>query len=317
MENQAMNPHPLTPFLESQGVVLLDGGLSAELESMGHDLNHRLWTARFLDDHPEVIKAAHRANLEAGANCIISSSYQASLPGLIQAGYSPQKSRDLIIKSYHLATESRDDFYESSGPATTRLKPVVAASIGPYGAYLADGSEYRGDYGISVDELVAFHRGRFESLAEVAELLAIETIPSLAEAEALARLIAGSETPAWVSFSCKDGHHINDGHTINEAVSRVTDLPQVIAVGVNCTHPDYVSELIPRITACCGDKEVVVYPNSGERYCVATKTWEPNPGAAPLSDRAPEWLRLGARIIGGCCRVTAAEIATLTRALCR
>ena len=307
-----MRLSPLTPILEQQGFVIIDGGLATELERQGHDLNHSLWSARLLADDPDAILRAHRAFLNAGADCIISSSYQATPQGLRQHGFSAAEAKALILKSWELAHAACAE----AAPGRTGPAPIAAASIGPYGAYLADGSEYRGDYGLSLDALVEFHRERFELLAPVATLLAFETIPSLDEAEAIRRLLLEApEVNAWVTFSCRDAERISDGHSIEEAASVFDDLPQVIAVGVNCTDPVYVGALIRRLRARGGNKDVVVYPNSGEPYCAETKTWSPANESQGLASLAPAWLADGARLIGGCCRVAAADLREIIASL--
>lgn len=307
-----MQVSPLAPVLEWQGFVIIDGGLSAELERQGHDLNHSLWSARLLAEDPGAILCAHRAFLDAGADCIISSSYQATPQGLLKHGFSTAEARALVLKSWELARVACEEAaLARKGPA-----PIAAASIGPYGAYLADGSEYRGDYGLSVDALVEFHRERFEILAPVAPLLAFETIPCLEEAQAIRTLLAGTPGPgAWVTFSCRDGEHIADGHTIEEAASVFDDLPQVIAVGVNCTSPAHVGSLIRRLRARGGAKAIIVYPNSGEAYCAETKAWSPGSKGQGIASLATTWRADGAQLIGGCCRVAAAELGEIADAL--
>ncbi len=313
-----MNENPIAPFLSKQGFLILDGGLSTQLESQGHDLNHSLWTARMLDENPGALKEAHSAFLQAGADCIISSSYQATPRGLTEAGYTREKAIELIRRSQSLAQECCDAFFGSLPSGTNRLRPIVAGSIGPYGAYLADGSEYRGNYGLSVDELAKFHRERFELLSGISDLLAIETIPSLDETKAMRVLLKepGSAS-AWISFSCKDGKSINDGHAIESAIDCVADLQRVVAVGVNCTSPEHVPSLIERIKTCCGKKEIVIYPNAGEAFNATDKTWTASKQSKPIEEMAIEWYSLGARLVGGCCRVRAKDIAQLREAVAK
>ena len=195
----------LARILEQRRFVLLDGGLATELQRRGHDLNHALWSARLLVAEPDAIRDVHRSYLAQGADCLISASYQASIPGLIREGLSEQKADQLLRKSVAIAREVRDEFVlQQDSENSAAIRPLVAASVGPYGAYLANGSEYVGDYGISQDELRAFHQTRWDILNDTgADLLACETIPSLQEAEVLRALI--DESPdcyAWISFSC-------------------------------------------------------------------------------------------------------------------
>ena len=243
-------------------MLLLDGALATELEKQGLDLSTNLWSSQFLLDNPDAIKKVHLSYLEAGAKCIISASYQASIKGFMDHGLSEEEAIALLKKSVALAIEARDVFMEDKD---YELLPLVAASIGPYGAILADGAEYRGDYVLSKDALLEFHEQRWEILAaSPADLLAIETIPSFKEAEVILELL--QQTPdkfAWVSFSCQDGEHISDGTPIKECVSLFSECDGVVAVGVNCTAPRYISSLIKHIRAGAPDKHIVVYPNSG------------------------------------------------------
>ena len=198
---------PITAFLDAQDVVILDGGLATALEARGHDLRDRLWSARLLVDDPAAIRAVHEAYLEAGADCVTTASYQATIEGFLTRGLTDDRAIELLRLSVHLACEARDRFWRAGEARRGRLRPLVAASVGPYGAFLANGAEYTGDYDLDEDGLHAFHRRRFAILAGAGgDLLACETIPSRAEGRALARLI--DETPgarAWLSFSCRDG----------------------------------------------------------------------------------------------------------------
>ena len=313
-----MTRSPFAPHLASRGHVLLDGGLASQLELEGHDLDHALWSARLLEEDPDAIRRAHRAFLDAGADCVISASYQATPQGLRRAGASATEARALILRSLELAEQARDECVAQHGAGPTSPAPVVAASIGPYGAYLADGSEYRGDYGVGCAALVDFHRERFELLAERAELLAIETIPSLVEVEALRELLL--EQPgvaAWMSFSCRDGAHLADGAPIERAADALADLENLVAVGVNCTAPEHVDSLLGRLAERRAGAELLAYPNSGERYEAETKTWSEERSSGDLPDLAAEWRARGARLIGGCCRVTAPDLTRLAAALGR
>ena len=303
---------PLTPFLERNGVLILDGGLATELEARGYELGDGLWSARLLHDAPEAIQQVHADYLAAGADCIITASYQASVPGFLQHGYSETQAVDLLCRSVELAVTARDMFWAKTENRTGRLRPLVAASIGPYGAYLADGSEYTGNYDLGEDELVAFHRQRWQLLAATQpDILACETIPSAGEARALARLL--EETPqrfAWVSFSCRDEQHISDGSLLADAVAPLLESDQIVALGINCTPPQY---MLPLITAISGmtDKPVIVYPNSGETYDPQAKHWSGSSGSSSPTDfaRASQlWRQAGAVLIGGCCRTSPRHI---------
>ncbi|MEM6877736.1 MAG: homocysteine S-methyltransferase [Bacteroidota bacterium] len=298
-----------TKIFDTDYPIVLDGGLSNVLEADGCELDHKLWTANLIRYRPEAIVQAHLAYITAGADCIITSSYQASLPGLQDQGYSAKAAKGLLVESVRLA-EMAIELALNSG--MTEKKPLVAASIGPYGAYLADGSEYRGNYKVSDQLLYDFHLDRIHILdGTKADILACETIPSLQEAKVLSEILKNAQTPAWISFSCKDGEHLNDGSKIEEALSIFKDQHRVFAIGVNCTHPSYISEIIGRIKQAQLGKKIVIYPNSGECYHPSDKAWkETNPRVSFL-EMACEWLDLGVDIIGGCCRVGPQEISAL------
>lgn len=311
---------PLESFLETQGFLVLDGGLATELEVRGHDLNDPLWSARLLTANPAAIREVHRAYLDAGADCLITASYQASVPGLVARGFSATEAESIIVRSVTLACEARDDFLSSAGnKGAPRIQPIVAASIGPYGAFQADGSEYRGDYELSEDELRAFHERRWEILADsAADLFACETIPSLPEARVLQSLL--SATPgvrAWMSFSCRDGEHISDGTRLAECAALFEEDEQVVAVGINCTAPRHITSLIGQARLGAPTKPIVVYPNSGEVYDAENRAWTGESDPSGLGEAALEWFRCGATLIGGCCRTGPQHIraikATLTR----
>jgi homocysteine S-methyltransferase len=281
--------------------LLLDGGLSNELERQGCDLNQKLWSAKLLESNPEAIILAHLAYLESGAQCLITSSYQATLPGFMAIGYDKPSASGLILKSVQLAEEARNRFLSANPHA---FKPLIAASIGPYGAYLANGSEYRGDYDLTDQELSDFHEPRINLLATTtADILACETIPSFQEAKVLSGLLEKINKPAWVSFSCKDGKHISDGTPIEKCAAFFSSHPAVFAIGVNCTSPEFISELIRSIKTKSGNKKIVVYPNSGAVYHAESKTWSGLSDVSSCELMVKEWMDLGADIIGGCCGI--------------
>jgi homocysteine S-methyltransferase len=293
--------------------LLIDGGLSNQLETQGCDLNHRLWSARLLDSNPNAIRQAHLAYLESGARCIITSSYQASISGFMALGHDRTAAEKLILKSVTLAQEAITDFGISP---PIEYPPLIAASVGPYGAYLADGSEYRGNYGLSDEELAEFHLPRINLLdSSGADFLACETLPSFQEAKVLAKILENTQKKAWVSFSCKDESHLHDGTPIEDCAAFFAPHPAVFAIGVNCTAPKYISQLIQTIKGESGDKRVVVYPNSGEIYHAASKTWSDSSDLSFFQAMIDEWLDLGADIIGGCCRLGPEYIRAIARVL--
>ncbi len=300
---------PIKQFIEYQGVFIVDGGLATELEWRGYDLADELWSARLLLENPAAIRQVHSDYLWQGADCVISASYQATIPGLMRRGLSPAAAADLLRLSVRLAQAARDEFWAVEANRGGRLRPLVAASVGPYGAYLADGSEYRGDYGLSVAELVAWHRPRWRILAESgADLLACETIPSWEETQALATLLRETpQVPAWVSFSARDGTHISDGTPIAQCAALLDAIPNVVAVGVNCTPPYLMPDLITAVQSATG-KYIIVYPNSGERYDAVHKCWRGDTDPSEYGTISREWRKMGAALIGGCCRTRPAHI---------
>jgi homocysteine S-methyltransferase len=308
--------HPLLqPFLERAGVVIVDGALATELERRGADLRDPLWSAKLLLEDPGLIRQVHLDYLRAGADVITSASYQASIPGLAGRGLGVRQAEDVLRLSVRLAQEARDQL-EREGLPPERLRPLVAASIGCYGAFLHDGSEYRGDYGLSVRQLIDWHRPRLEVLARSgADLLACETIPCLAEAEALARLLEEvRDVPAWVSFSCRDSRHVCHGEVLPDAVAAVDGCPAVLAVGVNCTAPRYVVDLL-RSVAGRTSRPLLAYPNSGEGWDAARQVWQSPADAIDWGRAARSWRDAGARLIGGCCRTTPETIRAVRAAL--
>ncbi|MCF4121141.1 homocysteine S-methyltransferase [Antribacter sp. KLBMP9083] len=294
-------------FLEPNGPVLItDGGLATELEARGHDLSDHLWSARLLVDAPDEIKAAHLAFFRAGAVIATTASYQASFDGFEARGIGRDDAVQLLRRSVELAQAARD---EMAGDGRDRW---VAASVGPYGAALADGSEYRGRYGLSVADLAAWHRPRLEVLVDAGpDLLALETIPDMDEAEALMTVISGIGIPVWLTFSIV-GDRTRAGQPLAEAFALVRDAPEVVAVGVNCCAPSDVSAAIATARDVTG-KPVIVYPNSGEAWDAQQRTWV---GTSQHSaQQAQLWVADGARIVGGCCRVRPADIDNIARAV--
>ena len=300
-------------YLNRQKFVVVDGAFATELERLGLDIKDPLWSALALIDHTDMIEKVHTMYLKAGADIIISSSYQATVDGFAKKGIDKDKALSLIALSVDLAVKARDEFVKSSDfDSAKRQKPLVAASVGPYGAYLADGSEYRGDYKIGLEELKLFHKERLAVLDSASpDLFACETIPNLTEALAILAAVDDLklDVPAYISFSCKDEAHISDGTSIEDCASALNEFSNVLAVGLNCTAPKYVESLIKHIKSKT-DKPVIVYPNSGEIYNPFTKTW--SGGSVSFSERAISWYNAGARLIGGCCRTTPEDILAIS-----
>ncbi|MGK5729542.1 homocysteine S-methyltransferase [Streptomyces sp. URMC 124] len=304
-----MTPAP-TPAVSladalARGPLVLDGGLSNQLAAQGCDLSDALWSARLLADDPGQIEQAHAAYARAGAQVLITSSYQATFEGFARRGLGRAEAAALLRRSVELARGAA----ERAAPG----KEVrVAASVGPYGAFLADGSEYRGRYGLSTAALERFHRPRIEALVEAApDVLALETVPDVAEAEALLRAVEGCGVPVWLSYSV-EGERTRAGQPLREAFAAAAGNDQVVAVGVNCCTPADADRAVPLAAEAAG-KPVVVYPNSGEQWDAAARSWTGRPAFAP--DRVTEWYAAGARLIGGCCRVGPDGIAALASVL--
>jgi homocysteine S-methyltransferase len=292
-------------FVPDDAVLVADGGLATELEARGNDLSDSLWSARLLMDAPEQIRDAHLAFFRAGAVIATSASYQASFEGFARRGLDRRDAAGLMRRSVDLARAARA---EMAGDGRARW---VAASVGPYGAALADGSEYRGRYGLSVRELAAWHRPRLEVLTEAGpDVLALETVPDIDEAEALMAAISGLGIPAWLGY-CIAAGRTRAGQSLSEAFTVAAGVPEVVAVGVNCCAPSDVPMAIATAREVTG-KPVIVYPNSGEEWDARRRAWT---GRSRYSAGQPrQWMAAGAKIAGGCCRVRPADIAVIARA---
>ncbi|MEU6306287.1 homocysteine S-methyltransferase [Streptomyces chartreusis] len=290
------------------GTVVLDGGMSNQLESAGHDLSDELWSARLLAEVPEAITEAHLAYFEAGADVAITAGYQATFEGFAKRGIGRERAAELIALGVELAREA-----VRRARAEGIARPLwVAASVGPYGAMLADGSEYRGRYGLSVAELERFHRPRLKVLAGARpDVLALETVPDTDEAEALLRAVRGLGVPAWLSYSVA-GDRTRAGQPLEEAFALAADVDEVIAVGVNCCAPEDVEGAVETATRVTG-KPVVVYPNSGEAWNAEARAWDGR--STFTAEEVQGWRASGARLIGGCCRVGPEVIGSIARTL--
>lgn len=290
------------------GPLVLDGGMSNQLESAGHDLSDALWSARLLADDPAAIVAAHAAYVAAGAQVVITASYQASFDGFARKGIARDEAARLFGLSVELGRRAG--------------APYVAASVGPYGAVLADGSEYRGRYGLTVAQLERFHRPRIEALAAAApDVLALETVPDVDEAEAMLRVVGSLGLPSWLSYTIS-GSRTRAGQPLEDAFALAASVDSVVAVGVNCCAPHDVARAVEVAAATTG-KPVVVYPNSGEEWDAAARAWKGSDSfdadlvGAGLFDYglARDWAAAGARLVGGCCRVGPAGIRAVAQVL--
>jgi homocysteine S-methyltransferase len=281
------------------GVHVLDGGMASELEYRGARIDGPLWSAHVLEEAPEKIVEVHRAYIEAGADCLLTASYQVSRKGYAEFGLSPGRADAALLRSVSLAREA--------AAAVPQRRVLIAASLGPYGAALHNGAEYHGNYDCSYQELVEFHRERIAVLAEaedvnVPDLLAFETLPSLEEAKAIQEALEPwPELSAWFTFTCPNEHHVAHGERLVDCIYAVSESPQTIAVGVNCTRPELIEALIGELRSA-SEKAIVVYPNSGEGWDADQRCWTGTTDPAGYGAMAHAWFAAGAQIVGGCCR---------------
>ena len=293
----------------------LDGGLATELEARGHDLSDRLWSARLLLTDPDAIEAVHLDYFRAGAQVATTASYQATIPGFEAAGLDRVAALTAIRRSVELARRARDRFADESGVEAADL--LVAGSVGPYGAMLADGSEYRGDYDPGPAGLRDIHAPRIEALLEAGvDLLALETIPTLAEAEVLVDLVEAFGARAWLSYQCRDASSTAAGEPVAEAFAVAVGAPGIVAVGVNCLPPRHVPALLRAALRASGCP-AIAYPNGGDTWDPASRRWVSSDGDAFDPEVVAVWAGLGATWLGGCCGTGPAEIAALARRLSR
>lgn len=310
--------------------LIIDGGLGTALETRGIDLRHELWSAALLRDSPETLAEVHADFIRAGARIITTASYQATPPGFERASMSAEEGRRLIERSVETAAGAAAAVAAAAVAATavaaepagaltaghdSATPALVAGSVGPYGAALGDGSEYTGDYHLSDEEFATFHRPRIEALVRAgADLLAIETQPSLAEITVLAGLAEEFDVPAWLSVTLSDDHHLADGSSLAEVVEAIAGTTAIRAIGVNCVRPSSVEGALATF-AQHTDLPLIAYPNSGESYDATAMEWQSGPHFDASPGTIAAWRKAGARLIGGCCRTTPEDIAGLAAAV--
>ena len=305
-------------LLDKQEIIILDGALGTELESRGYDVSGKLWSAQYLLDKPQIIQDVHESYVRVGSDIITTSSYQASILAFVEAGLTPEKAYDLLKETVYLAQKAIKNVWQalSQEEQKQRPYPLVAGSVGPYAAYLADGSESTGDYQLSEEEFRDFHRPRIQALLEAgSDLLAIETIPNGAEEAAILRLLAEEfpQAETYLSFVAQAENAISDGTKIEELGNLAQESPQVLAVGFNCTAPHLIAPLLDALGQVC-NKPFLTYPNSGETYNGLTKTWHDDPEQErSLLENSKLWQEQGVWLFGGCCRTRPEDIAQLAK----
>ena len=308
------NNNPIKTLLEQKKHIVIDGALASELQRRGCDLNDSLWSAKVLIEQPELIQQVHYDYFEAGADCAITASYQATPMGFAQKGIELEESIKLIKTSVKLAQQAKMQYLNDIKQDKTLL---IAGSVGPYGAYLANGSEYTGDYQLSESEFIAFHKDRVAALIDAGvDILACETMPSFLEIKALAKLI--QQFPmvnCWFSLTLKDQKHISDGTPLTEVIEYLNSIEQIVSVGINCIALEKVTpalEVLSKLTS----KPLIVYPNSGEQYDPTTKQWHKNHDHnCTFANQLDVWINLGAKLIGGCCQTTPDDIVEIYQLL--
>ncbi|TCK71928.1 homocysteine S-methyltransferase [Acidipila rosea] len=302
----------MTPLreLDFGFVHVVDGGMATELERRGADISGTLWSAHVLETGPELIETVHRDYLAAGADCILTASYQVSRMGFAEVGFSAADADRALGLAVELAVRARNEYERETG-----RHALVGASLGPYGAALHNGAEYHGNYACSFADLVRFHGQRLQALASsAADFVAFETIPSLEEAGAiLESLHSHPAIGAWISFTCRNAAQLVHGEQLAEVAAILSGEPQVVAVGVNCTHPELMLPLI-HILQAASAKPIVVYPNSGEGWDAARRCWMGISDVAGYGELARQWFEAGAQAVGGCCRTTPEHISAVRAA---
>lgn len=295
---------------------VIDGAMATELERRGADLHDPLWSAKVLLESPAMIEAVHADYFAAGADIALTASYQATFAGFGARGIDAEGTRALLRLAVELAQRARERYLAESSSSANRPPPLIGASIGAFGAHRHDGSEYRGDYGVSASTIREFHRRQFEVLASTgADFIAFETIPCRLEAEAILRLLEEFPgVPAWISFSCRDGGHNSRAEDFDDCAALVAGSASVIATGINCTAPEFVESLLRRARARC-TLPLFAYPNSGETWHAQSGCWHGSAAAGSLSAEVQHWLAAGATLLGGCCRTTPADIAEIARVI--
>lgn len=304
-------------YLENNSPLILHGALGTEMEALRYDISGKLWSAKYLLEKSEVIQELHETYVAAGADLITTSSYQATLPGLVEAGLTEKAAEQIIALTVRLAKAARDKVWGALNETekAKRPYPLISGDVGPYAAYLANGSEYSGDYGkITINELKDFHRPRIQILLDQGvDLLALETIPNRLETQALIELLAEEfpEAEAYMSFTVQIPDAISDGTSLAEMAKLVSQSNQILAVGINCSSPLLYNQALSFLENT--GKALITYPNSGEVYDGDSQTWKSkDKDALTLVEHSKYWhAHFGVKILGGCCRTRPNDIKAL------
>jgi|TARA_B110000881_G_C18561313_1_gene510027 homocysteine S-methyltransferase len=290
--------------------MILDGGLSFPIEKKGINLNSKLWTTELLISNQKIIKDVHLKYLKAGAQFITTCSYQASIKSLKNRGFNFEESKKIILKSITIAEEVKNIYNKKY---TNKKKILIAASIGSYGSYLSDGSEYKGNYDVNDKIIFDFHKSKIQILENSnADVLAFEAIPSYRETKIISKILEDSKKKSWISFTCKNDLEISDGTLLAQCCKYLKNHPNIFAIGVNCTSPKYISNLIKILKNNCGEKKIIVYPNSGKKYDSINKNWIGKKNNS-FDILLKEWIDLGVDIIGGCCGIGPNQIKKISK----
>ncbi|MGV2875897.1 homocysteine S-methyltransferase [Macrococcus capreoli] len=286
-----------------QDITLLDGGFGTTVEAYGYDVKHELWSTHLIKEHPEAILKVHQAFVNNGAEIILTNTYQGAVQSFLNTGYTEREAEGYLQAAVELAHQS------------VSSNVLVAASLGPYGAMLGNGSEYTGAYQVRQSDYIEYHMQRLNILIEAGiRVFAFETIPNIEEVKAVKALLEDyPDIEAWLSVTLKDSAHLSDGTPIEEVIEVVNGIDNVHAFGVNCTSVKVIDGAVERLLAL-SEKAIILYPNGGRKYDAVEKVWIDQDDIS-LIEATVKWKQLGVKIIGGCCQVGPEEIGALSAVL--
>ncbi|ULG74649.1 homocysteine S-methyltransferase [Macrococcus brunensis] len=286
-----------------QEIILLDGGFGTTVEQFGYDVNHPLWSSNLIESNPEAVYQVHQAFVDAGAEIILTNTYQAAIQSFINMGLNYQDARNYLKKAVEIARRAAKE------------NTIIAGSLGPYGAMLGNGAEYTGDYIISEQDYIDYHKERLDILIEAGiSVFAFETIPNLEEIKAVKKLLEEyEEIEAWLSVTLNDSTHLSDGTQLDEVIETVNAIPNVLAFGINCTSIKVIDEAVDKLIKQ-SSKDIILYPNGGRKYDASNKVWIGDEEQS-LLEAAVRWKDKGVKFIGGCCQVGPDDIKELKASL--